>query len=110
MFLKLIFNFEIYFFYQEPIDMLYNNSTSGTNPSHYINITSSQQQAARRILAAGISEDERRVGDVRRCLQLNDRSQALPASPVKSPGAFTEIYVRLYENFAQVIIYSFLFS
>ena len=90
--------------------MLYNNSTSGTNPSHYINITSSQQQAARRILAAGISEDERRVGDVRRCLQLNDRSQALPASPVKSPGAFTEIYVRLYENFAQVIICSLLFS
>ena len=48
---------------------------------------------------SGLSGDQRLV-EVQKCLQ-NDRQLM---SPIKSPGAFSHIYVRLYENFAQVHI------
>ena len=42
--------------------------------------------------------DADRLADLRACI-TNERM-----SPLKSPGAFNEVYVRLYESFAQVTI------
>jgi len=59
--------------------------------------STSSSAAARYQPQPGLSGDQRLV-EVQKCLQ-NDRQLM---SPIKSPGAFSHIYVRLYENFAQV--------
>lgn len=46
----------------------------------------------------GCKPDSDRLEDIRACIN-NERM-----SPLKSPGAFSEVYVRLYESFAQVTI------